>query len=126
MIARMLCATAQSEQAAVTMAEPWGEQVGRFERTAPGFQGAVLLREGVKLLAVSCWDGEGTAEAVLAPPGSCPMRAAGAGFARPCAGQRWDAAGAPASERRDGEEAPPPLRRVPISLAGGALYVDPR
>ena len=67
MIARVLCATAQSEQAAVTMAELWGEQVGRFERTAPGFQGAVLLREGDKLLAVSCWDGEGMAEAALAP-----------------------------------------------------------
>ena len=67
MIARVLCATAQSEQAAVTMAELWGEQVGRFERAAPGFQGAVLLREGSKLLAVSCWDGEGTAEAALEP-----------------------------------------------------------
>ena len=67
MIARVLCATAQSEQAAVTMAELWGEQVGRFERTAPGFQGAVLLRGGAKLLAVSCWDGEGTAEAALEP-----------------------------------------------------------
>ena len=67
MIARVVCATAQSEQAAVTMAELWGEQVGRFERTAPGFQGAVLLREGAKLLAVSCWEGEGTAEAALAP-----------------------------------------------------------
>jgi hypothetical protein len=66
-IARVLCATAQSEQAAVTMAALWGEQVGRFERTAPGSQGAVLLREGVKLLAVFCWDGRGTAEATLAP-----------------------------------------------------------
>jgi len=66
-IARVLCATAQSEQAAEAMAELWGEQVGRFERTAPGFQGAVLLREGAKLLAVSCWDGEGTAEAALEP-----------------------------------------------------------
>ena len=27
----------------------------------------MLLREGVKLLAVSCWDGRGTAEAALAP-----------------------------------------------------------
>ncbi len=67
MIARVLCATAQSERAAETMAELWGEQVGRFERTAPGFQGAVLLREGANLLAVSCWDGEGTAEAALVP-----------------------------------------------------------
>jgi hypothetical protein len=46
--------TAQSEQAAVTMAELWGEQMGRFERTAPGFQGAALLREGANLLAISC------------------------------------------------------------------------
>jgi hypothetical protein len=66
-IARVLCATAQSEQAAMTMAALWGEQVGRFERTAPGFQGAVLLREGANLLAVSCWDGEGTARAALEP-----------------------------------------------------------
>jgi hypothetical protein len=66
-IARVLCATAQSEQAAEAMAELRGEQVGRFERTAPGFQGAVLLREGAKLPAVSCWDGEGTAEATLEP-----------------------------------------------------------
>ena len=66
-IARVLGATAQSEQAAVTMAALWGEQVGRFERTAPGFQEAVLLREGAKLLAVSCWEGEGTAEAALEP-----------------------------------------------------------
>jgi hypothetical protein len=66
-IARVLGATAQSEQAAATMAELWGEQVGRFERTAPGFQGAVLLREGANLLAISCWDGRGPAEAALAP-----------------------------------------------------------
>jgi len=64
-IARVLCATAQSEQAALTMAALWGEQVGRFERTAPGFQGAVLLREGSRLLAVSCWDEKGPAEAAL-------------------------------------------------------------
>jgi heme-degrading monooxygenase HmoA len=67
MIARVLCATTQSEQAAMTMAELWGEQVGRYERTAPGFQGAVLLREGANLLAVSCWEGEGAAEAALEP-----------------------------------------------------------
>jgi hypothetical protein len=53
------------------------------------------------------------------------VRAAGSGFARPCAGQRWDRTGAPASERRDGQEAPPPLRRVPVSFAGGDLYIDP-
>jgi hypothetical protein len=66
-IARVLCATTRSEQAALTMAALWGEQVGRFERTAPGFQGAVLLRQGPNLLAVSCWEGEGAAEAALEP-----------------------------------------------------------
>ena len=66
-IARVRCATAHPEPAALTMAALWGGQVGQFERTAPGFQGAVLLREGAKLLAVSCWDGQGTAEAALAP-----------------------------------------------------------
>jgi heme-degrading monooxygenase HmoA len=67
MFARVLCATTQSEQAAKAMAEQWGEQVGRYERTAPGFQGAVLLREGANLLAVSCWEEEGAAEAALEP-----------------------------------------------------------
>ena len=62
--------------------------------------------------------------AFLAPAGPCPVVAAGGGFARPCAGQRWDAAGAPAGGDR--EEALPPLRRVPTALADGALYVDPR
>jgi hypothetical protein len=64
--------------------------------------------------------------AFLAPPGPCPVRAAGAGFARPCTGQHWDAAGAPAAGPRASPAAPPPLRRVPATLAGGALYVDPR
>jgi hypothetical protein len=64
--ARVLRATARSEQAALTMAALWGEQVGRFERAAPGFQGGVLLR-GVCLLAVSCWDCRPSAEAALEP-----------------------------------------------------------
>jgi hypothetical protein len=68
----------------------------------------------------------GELRAFLAPPGSCPVRAAGSGFARPCAGQRWDAEGNPASNLRDGQEAPPPLRRVPAAVAGGDLYLDPR
>ncbi|HET8789423.1 MAG TPA: hypothetical protein VFO47_11820, partial [Actinomycetes bacterium] len=57
--------------------------------------------------------------------GSCPVRVAGSGFARPCDGQRWDAEGGPASGLRDGEEAPPPLRRVAAAFAGGDLYVNP-
>ena len=71
-------------------------------------------------------DRRGGLRAFLAPPGACPIRGAGSGFARPCAGQRWDAGGSPASELRDGQEAPPPLRRVPAAVAGGDLYVDPR
>lgn len=67
MIARVLRATTRSERAAMTMATLWGDQVGREERAAPGFQGGVLLREGVDLLAVSCWEGLPAAEAALAP-----------------------------------------------------------
>ena len=67
----------------------------------------------------------GELRAFLAPPGGCPVVIAGSGFARPCDGQRWDAEGGPASELRDGQEAPPPLRRVAAAFAGGDLYVDP-
>jgi len=81
-IARVLCATAQSEQAAVAMAALWGEQVGRFERTAPGSQGAVLLREGANLLAHLLLgrpgDGRGGAGAAARPGGQLqPRRPAG-------------------------------------------------
>ena len=44
------------------MAALWGEQVGQFERTAPGFQGAVLLREGPG-------DGRGGAGGAARPDG---------------------------------------------------------
>jgi hypothetical protein len=54
----------------------------------------------------------------LAEPGPCPVQAAGAGFARPCQGRRWDGEGRPAG-------AGPALRRVPVQLAHGDLYVDP-
>ena len=64
--------------------------------------------------------------AFLAPPGTCPVVAAGGGFARPCTGRRWDAAGTPAGREGAGRPAPPPRRQVPASVAGGALYVDPR
>jgi hypothetical protein len=64
--------------------------------------------------------------AFLAPPAGCPVRPAGDGFARPCTGQRWDASGAPADGPGGGQAAPAPLRPVPASLDGGALYVDPR
>ena len=71
-------------------------------------------------------DRRGGLRAFLAAPASCPVRAAGSGFARPCTGQRWDAEGSPASDLRDGQEAPPPLRRVPAAVAARDLYVDPR
>jgi hypothetical protein len=56
----------------------------------------------------------------LAAPGPCQVVAAGAGFARPCAGQRWDAAGTPAAG-----QAFPALRRRPATFARGDLYVNP-
>jgi hypothetical protein len=55
----------------------------------------------------------------LAAPGPCEGVAAGAGFARPCAGQRWDAAGTPAGQGT------PALRRRPATFARGDLYVNP-
>jgi hypothetical protein len=71
-------------------------------------------------------DRRGGLQAFLAPAGPCPVVAAGGGLARPCAGQRWDADGSPAGGRRAGQAAPPPLRPVPATVAGGDLYVDPR
>jgi hypothetical protein len=62
----------------------------------------------------------GELRAFLAVPGPCPVVAAGAGFARPCTGERWDADGTPAA----GADAP--LRRRPASFARGDLYVNPR
>jgi hypothetical protein len=56
----------------------------------------------------------------LAAPGPCKVVAAGAGFARPCDGQRWDAEGRPAAG-----EATPALDRRPAVFARGDLYVLP-
>jgi hypothetical protein len=64
--------------------------------------------------------------AFLSAPGPCPVQAAGGGFGRPCTGQRWDATGAPATGLPGGRQAPPALRRVPVAVAGGDLYIDPR
>jgi len=55
----------------------------------------------------------------LAAPGPCKVAAAGAGFARPCNRQRWDADGRPAGQ------ATPALRRRPAVFARGDLYVLP-
>jgi hypothetical protein len=61
----------------------------------------------------------GELRAFLAAPGPCPVVAAGAGFARPCTGERWDADGTPAAGGA------PALRRRPASFARGDLYVLP-
>jgi hypothetical protein len=58
--------------------------------------------------------------AFLAASGPCRVVAAGTGFARPCTGERWDAAGAPAAG-----QAAPALRRRPAAFARGDLYVNP-
>jgi hypothetical protein len=58
--------------------------------------------------------------AFLAAPGPCRVVATGTGFARPCAGERWDATGAPAAGG-----AAPALRRRPAAFARGDLYVLP-
>ncbi len=60
---------------------------------------------------------------VLAP-GACPVVGAGSGFARPCVGQAWDGAGRPDGTR--GRTALPAMRPVPVQVARGDLYVDPR
>jgi nitrite reductase/ring-hydroxylating ferredoxin subunit len=68
----------------------------------------------------------GELRAFLAPPAPCAVQAAGDGFARPCTSHRWTATGAPTGGTGAGPEAPPRLRPVPVSLADGDLYVDPR
>jgi hypothetical protein len=103
---------------------PWA-RVGPLSSLADGAVAEVPGPAGATGQVVVA-DRRGPLRVFLAPPGPCPVRAAGSGFARPCAGQRWDAEGSPASELRDGQEAPPPLRQVPATVAGGDLYVDPR
>jgi hypothetical protein len=49
------------------MAALWGEQVGRFERAAPGFQGGVLLREGCACSPSPAGTCRPSAEAALEP-----------------------------------------------------------
>jgi hypothetical protein len=71
-------------------------------------------------------DRRGELRTFVGPPGPCPVVGAGSGFARPCTGQRWNADGSPAGDRRAGQDSPPPLRPVPATLAGGDLYIDPR
>jgi hypothetical protein len=55
----------------------------------------------------------------MAAPGPCQVTADGAGFARPCQGERWDADGRPAPGAGQ-----PALARVAVRVARGGLYVD--
>lgn len=67
----------------------------------------------------------GTLRAFALPPGGCPVTGAGGGrFARPCAGQAWDAGGH--ADVTPGRAAPPPMRPLPVQVARGDLYVNPR
>jgi hypothetical protein len=66
---------------------------------------------------------DGQPRAFLTSPGPCPVQAAPeGGYARPCAGHRWDATGAPSGA---GTRLPSPLRPVPASFADATLYVNP-
>jgi hypothetical protein len=67
LIARVLRATTRSEEAALALAALWGRDIGPSERSAPGFEGGILLREGADVLAVSCWTDLLDAEAALDP-----------------------------------------------------------
>ncbi len=67
MIARVLRATTRSEDAAVALAALWGRDIGPCERSAPGYEGGILLREGSDVLVVSCWADLLDAEAALDP-----------------------------------------------------------
>jgi hypothetical protein len=67
LIARVLRATTRSEEAALALAALWGRDIGPAERSAPGFEGGILLREGADVLAVSCWADLLDAEAALDP-----------------------------------------------------------
>jgi hypothetical protein len=88
--------------------------------------GAVTEVTGPDALVVVVDRRGGELRAFLAPTGPCPVRAAaGGGFARPCTGRRWDAAGSQVTTADGGRAAPAPLRRVPTSLAGDDLYVNP-
>jgi hypothetical protein len=80
------------------------------QAAGPGGQVVVVDRRGGEL------------RAFLAARGACRVVAAGAGFARPCSGERWTADGVPVP----GRAAAAPLRWARAAVARGDLYVDPR
>ena len=67
---------------------------------------------------------DGALRAFALAPGACPVVAAGRGFARPCSGQAWDGDGRP--DEAAGRAAAPVMRPLPIQVARGDLYVNPR
>ena len=67
---------------------------------------------------------EGTLRAFAVEPGACAVVAAGGGFARPCTGQAWDMGGH--AEDGAGRAAAPAMRPLPVQVARGDLYVNPR
>ncbi len=71
-IARVLHATTRSEEAALAVAAMWGRDIGPSERSAPGYEGGILLREGTDVLVVSCWADLLDAEAANRPLASLP------------------------------------------------------
>jgi hypothetical protein len=78
------------------------------QAAGPAGQGVVVDRRG------------GGVRALLAPAGPCPVTGAGAGYARPCTGERWSPTGAPV------EGGAAALRPLPTAFAHGDLYVNPR
>jgi hypothetical protein len=87
--------------------------------------GAVTQTSGPSGQVVAVDRRGGTLRAFAVAPGACPVAgAAGGGFARPCAGQAWDGAGRPTAT--SGRVAAPAMRRLPVQIARGDLYVNSR
>ena len=61
----------------MALAMIWGRDIGPFERSSPGYEGGILLREGADVLAVSCWadllDAEAALDPLLAQLASSPL-----------------------------------------------------
>ncbi len=99
---------------------PWVE-LAPLARFPDGAVGEAAFRAG-QVVVVDRRDG--TLRAFAIEPGACPVVAAGRGFARPCSEQAWDGAGRPHDGA--GGVAAPAMRPLPVQVAGGDLYVNPR
>jgi hypothetical protein len=101
---------------------PW-VRLGPLTRFADGAVTQVAGPSGQVVVV----DRRGSPRAFMLAPGACPVVGAGSGFARPCAGQAWDSGGRPAAAPgRAAGPAPPPMRPVPLQIARGDLYINPR